>query len=73
MIVSIALVAAALCAIVLLGLLRRERRKPYNEFQRPVSTASAALIYGDTGGAGAISGGGMDGGCGGGGGDGGGC
>jgi hypothetical protein len=66
MLTSIAVIGAILCAIVLLGLFRSERRKRYNEFHRPVST-SGAMIYGDTGGAAGIGGG-----CGGGGGDGGG-
>ena len=65
MLISIALIAALLCVIVLVS--RPERRKQYNEFRRPAVTASASTVYGDTGGAG-MSGGGMDGGCGGGGG-----
>ena len=65
MLISIAAVAAVLCAIVLVGLVQSERRKPYNEFHQPAATASAVAIYGDTGGAGGL--------CGGGGEDGGGC
>jgi uncharacterized membrane protein YfcA len=66
MLISITIVAV-LCVIVLIALFRPERRKRYNEFHGPVSTASGTMIYGDTGGAGGI----CDGGCGGGGGDGG--
>jgi len=57
MLISIALVAAAFSAIVLVSVFRPERRKQYNEFRRPVGTVSRAATYGDTGAAGISSGG----------------
>jgi hypothetical protein len=58
MIISIALIAAGFCVLVLVC--QPERRKQYNEFHRPAATTSGSGVYGDTGAG--FSGGGMGGG-----------